>query len=162
MGSLAGRASLAWPEGSLPRSQKRCKFRWGPRLLRSPESPLIRSRVRTPESFRLTGTLHPVVRVVLESVASSAGRRSPPLQTGCCSTLPALMCQLPVSKTFPVTGQCAMIRKTCGVGTFSLRSRHDDRSVAWGSGRRTHSGLAGAGDGDRTRDVQLGKLAFYR
>jgi hypothetical protein len=22
--------------------------------------------------------------------------------------------------------------------------------------------LAGAGDGDRTRDVQLGKLAFYR
>jgi hypothetical protein len=23
-------------------------------------------------------------------------------------------------------------------------------------------GLSGAGDGDRTRDVQLGKLAFYR
>ena len=37
----------------------------------------------------------------------------------------------------------------------SLLSKNDWSSIAFGE-------KIGAGDGDRTRDVQLGKLAFYR
>jgi hypothetical protein len=49
-------------------------------------------------------------------------------------------------------------QKTAAAGEFGVRGRRRGSSQTIDSRRR----IAGAGDEDRTRDVQLGKLAFYR
>ena len=77
---------------------------------------------------------------------------SPCRNTGACNRSKGTIGSIP----FPVSRQKILNKAENAI------SKAVGSVLSFPAGVNDSNGLAGAGDGDRTRDVQLGKLAFYR